>query len=255
MTAANLQLISNIFLFLGLGLVILGESNLPPFKSKSRRQGELRVPVLIGMVLAAVGALGNLQASRQVLGDAQSRIAHERGRWEAKIEALQKEGRTLKRKACKTTRSPAPKKKIVRTPAPKSAPKKKVSRAVAPRPVSTVSRRSLSGAAKAGFVVRVRKHRGKSVRVVSVQGDFDSYNFAITIKQALKEAGWRVEGVIKRDLPSSVTGLNVLVATQTPPVRADDLAAAFKKAGFAVAGHLNPSQGPDVVEVIVGAKP
>lgn len=114
--------------------------------------------------------------------------------------------------------------------------------------------RGISPIDKINMINILKEFKGKGIRLVTILGNSEAFQFAHQIREIFEQAGWNVDGVDQAVFTEPIKGIIVKIKDKNIPKYIDSIIKAFNLLRITPTGFTNPDHNLDVVEVIIGAK-
>jgi len=100
----------------------------------------------------------------------------------------------------------------------------------------------------------LKEFKNSKIKLTTIAGDQEAYQFSTQIKEVLESSGWKVDGIDQAFYNGPVTGINIKVKSNNYPKRVSAIFESFKILKFIAKGMVDSNLSADDVELIIGAK-
>lgn len=104
------------------------------------------------------------------------------------------------------------------------------------------------------MIDKLKVFKNSKIRLTTVVGDQEAFQFSTQLKEVFEAAGWIVEGINQAVFSGPVTGINIKVKSNKYPVRVNSIFESIKILNFIAKGIADTNLGEDEVELLIGAK-
>jgi len=114
--------------------------------------------------------------------------------------------------------------------------------------------RGISQIDKIQMIKILKAYPNGQIKLTTILGDQESFQFTSQVKEVFEAAGWKVDGINQAVFTNPISGVIIKVNSEKYPIRVNNIFEGFKILNIIATGNIDKNLQKDDVELLIGVK-